>query len=57
MVFTSSPSFLPPQYDVLLFWLVFYALGRQREVVCFEIKSSKYVMLKPIDITLGTSII
>lgn len=57
MAFTSSPSFLPPQYDVLLFWLVFYALGRQREVVCFEIKSSKYVMLKPTDITLGTSII
>lgn len=37
--------------------MVLHAPCRQREVVGFEIKSFKYVMLKPIDITLGTLII
>lgn len=31
MAFTSSPGFLPPQYDVLLFWLFFMLwVGRGR---------------------------
>lgn len=52
MAFTSFLSFLSPASDVLFVVVVLHAPCTVREVVGFEIKGCKYVMLKPVDITL-----
>lgn len=52
--FTSFLSFLSPAYDVIFVVVVLHAPCTAREVVGSEIKDCKYVMMKPIDITLGT---